>query len=76
MIVVLVQRASGLIKKNSNSIQEVCNAGLSLAYEIEFRDDLEGWNEEETDEVTVNEPYSLGKDLLSKTAKALSESAL
>jgi len=71
IIVTLIQRAPGMVKQEVSSVQEICKTALNLTYEVDFKDDLEGWNLEETDDVTANDPYSLGKDLLSKVAVSL-----
>lgn len=75
VLITLVQRGPGMIKKDSNTVIEICQSAMNLAYEIDFKDDVKEWTEDETDlSVTNNDPYSLGKDLLSKASKFLEAS--
>ena len=72
VIVTLVQRAPGMVKKNNAVVVEICQAAMNLTYEIDYKEDLNEWTADETDlSVTNNDPYSLGKDLLNKAAKYL-----
>ena len=72
VLVTFVQRAPGMAKKDNAVVIEICQAAMNLTYEIDFKEDMQGWTEDETDlSVTNNDPYSLGKDLLSKAAKFL-----
>lgn len=45
--------------------------GLELTNEVDYPDDLAEWNANEEQEVTQNDPYSLGRDLLNKLATNL-----
>lgn len=72
VLVTLVQRAPGMVKKDNTVVVEICQAAMNLTYEIDLKDELDEWTKDETDlSVTNNDPYSLGKDLLSKSAKFL-----
>lgn len=72
VLVTLTQKAPGMIKKTPGVVEEVIKTALNLTYEVEFIDDIDGWTVDDTDEtVTTNEPFSLGKDLLNKTAISL-----
>lgn len=67
----LIQRAPGMFKKSPAAIQTAVSLSLALTNEVDFADDLNTWNEEDEQEVTQNEPYFLGRDLLSKMSVSL-----
>ena len=72
VLVTFVQRAPGMIKKNSIAIVEICQAAMNLTYRIDFQENLKEWTSDESDfDVVNNDCYSLGKDLLNKAAKFL-----
>lgn len=75
-LVTLTQRAPGMFKKTPAAIQTAVSLSLALTSEVDFADDLETWNEEDEQEVTQNEPYFLGRDLLSKMAVSLEGKAI
>ena len=75
-LVTLTQRAPGMFKKTPAAIETAVSLALALTSEVDFADDLDTWNEEDEQEVTQNEPYFLGRDLLSKMAVSLEGKAI
>lgn len=72
VLVTFIQRAPGILKKDKEAVIEICQTAMNLTYEIDYKEELDEWTKDETDlSVTNNDPYSLGKDLLSKSAKFL-----
>ena len=75
VVVTLVSRAPGLLKSSTYFIQEVLCLGMQMMTELDNAFDLEAWNLEGPEsQVVLNEPFSLGKDLLSRLACYLEES--
>lgn len=71
-LVTFIHRAPGILKKDKEAIINICQTAMNLTYEIDYKDEFDEWTKDETDlSVTNNDPYSLGKDLLSKSAKFL-----
>jgi hypothetical protein len=69
VLVTFIQRAPGIVKKENAVVVEICQTAMQLTYEIDFKDDLGEWTKDMTDlSITNNDPYSLGKDLLCKSA--------
>ncbi|CAG9321782.1 unnamed protein product [Blepharisma stoltei] len=72
VLVTLTQKAPGMIKKTAGVIEEIMKTALQLTYEVDNVNDIEAWTTDDTDEnVTTNEPFSLGKDLLNKASYSL-----
>lgn len=77
VLATLICRVPGMLNKQPQLIQELLSTGFVLAASLEHMDNLTAWNtnEEETD-VVMNDPYSLGKDLLSRAANSLGSDAV
>ncbi|CAG9310241.1 unnamed protein product [Blepharisma stoltei] len=74
VIITLIKKIPGRLKKNVYFIQEILALGFSLTTEVDFPYDLDGWNQEGPELVVIqNDPYSLGKDLLLRMANFLQE---
>jgi hypothetical protein len=71
VLATFISRAPGMLKKHPLIVQEILSTALILASEVDHKDDIGAWNtDEEETEVVMNDPYSLGKDLLSRAANS------
>lgn len=71
-LITFIHRAPGILKKDKDAVINICQTAMGLTYEIDYKEEFDEWTKDETDlSVTNNDPYSLGKDLLSKSAKFL-----
>ena len=72
VLVTFIQRAPGIVKKDNTVVVDICQTAMQLTYDVDYKEELDEWTKDMTDlSVTNNDTYSLGKDLLSKSATFL-----
>ncbi|CAG9323812.1 unnamed protein product [Blepharisma stoltei] len=73
-LVTLIKKAPGILRKNVFFIQETLALSFCLITEVDYPYDIEGWNQEGSDTLVIqNDPISSGKDLLGNLAATLQD---
>lgn len=73
VLIQIVHKCTGLVKKSRFFVQEILTLSMIFLAEVEFASDLQAWNEAVESEVTLLDPYGIGRLILSVVSDILQD---